>query len=82
MKPVGLCPAVGSCRPNFGDALYSLHDGFCRLWRSQTRKISQKEPFLWDCSKIISRPITESESLWCICRTTFTLLGPRGITIY
>lgn len=29
----------------FGDPLYSLHVGFCRMAWSQTRKISQKELF-------------------------------------
>lgn len=46
MKSIGLCPAVGSCHPNSGDPLYSLHAGFCRMVGSKTRKIPQKGPFL------------------------------------
>lgn len=43
------------------------------------RRPRQKELFLWDCSKIVTGPNTESESFtasWCICRTTVMLWGP------
>jgi hypothetical protein len=67
MKSIGLCPAVGSCHPNSGDPLYSLHAGFCRMVGSKTRKIPHKGPFLPNN--------TESESLM------FTFWVPSGIAI-